>query len=505
MTAFLQQLQRGTNLTETENGAVTNQSSLDPVVDFFSLAGAMRSNPADAVILFGKAFNVDPQTALRTLFYLRDVRGGQGERDVFRACFRWLGDHDPAAAEANFDLIPEYGRWDDIFHVGSFGDAIDLVKSQLDQDLDAYRAGQAVSLLAKWLPSENASSAATKALAKRVRLALDGTPAQYRRTLSGLRARIRLLEQDMSRSNWDGIDYGKLPGQAHRRHVKAFKRHTPDRYQSYLDSVTKGEAKINVSNVYPYEIYNMVQQGQEGYANVAWDNLPDYTDGKNALVLADVSGSMYGQPMAVSVSLALYFAERNTGPFKDFFMTFESEPHLLKATGNTVAQRMRSIESAPWGGSTNLSAAFRSILHAAINAGGEAPSVLYIISDMEFDSATGAAGSYDLMPVRELVQTPWGPQYRQGFKRVHTARQPQDTVFATAEREFAEVGLTLPHVVFWNVNARQAQAPATILDGRVSLVSGLSPVVFAMAVEGKSPRELVDSVVNAERYQRVVA
>lgn len=508
---FLDALTRGTNLTTTENGATTNASSLDPVVDFFGLAGAMRSTPDKAADLFEKAFHYDPTTAVRTLFYLRDVRGGQGERDVFRAGLKRLAIINPVAVAKLFEHIPFYGRWDDVFFNGVTIAAAEVVQAQLNRDMMAAGQGESASLLAKWLPSENASSRQTTLLAKALRGRLHMTASQYRRTLSFLRANIRLLEQDMSSSNWEGIDYSKLPGQAHRRHTKAFKRHTPDRYAAYLDSVKKGEAKINVGTVYPHEIYKMVAGNgyysafeDNQYANVAWENLPDYTNGKNALVMADVSGSMAGHPIAVSVSLALYFAERNTGAFKDHFMTFSSTPKLVKVMGNTLAQKMSNISQAEWQQNTNLLAAFRAILSASLQSGDSPPETLYIISDMEFDSANGAGGWH--YEQRQVPVTDWTGRrgYRIDTVAVHNPLTSTDTIFETAKREFAERDLTLPHVVFWNVNARNMQTPALANDGHVSLVSGCSPTVFGMAVQGLTPRQLVDQVVNSDRYGRII-
>ncbi|MBO0676916.1 DUF2828 family protein [Mycolicibacterium sp. S2-37] len=492
MTTFLDALRVTTNRTTTENGAVTNKSTLDPVVDFFSLAGAMRSTPERAADLFDKAYDHDPQTALRTLFYLRDVRGGQGEREIFRAGMRRYAVARPgssaslldqiASFERNLALIPEYGRWDDLFFNGVTDPVVEIVRDQLNRDILADSTGEPVSLLAKWLPSENASSKVTKARARELANALGLTYRQYRKTLSKLRARIRLLEQDMSANRWDEIEYGKLPSQAHRKHVKAFERHNPDKYAAYLASVEKGEAKINVSTVFPHEIYQMCDNGSgsitdNAYANAAWENLADFTNGQDALVMADTSGSMVrpwesANPIAVSVALALYFAERNKGHLKGYFMTFSQSPSLIKVAGTTLAARLRNIQQAPWGMNTNMLAAFRAILAAAMRAGELPPKVLYVVSDMEFD---------------------------------HSGIGHHDTVFETARREFAEAGVPMPHVVFWNVAARNMQAPATVLDGAVSLVSGCSPTIFAQAVEGKTPRELVDQVVNSERYERITA
>lgn len=493
MTTFLQELQVGTGLTRTENGAVTNKSSLSNVVDFFGLAGAMRNDIPAAMELFRKAYAEDPQTAVRILFYLRDIRGGQGERDLFRAGLHALVRLNHGHLTMVAEHIPFYGRWDDVFFNGVTEGAAALVRKQLTTDREAYLADPdgPVSLLAKWMPSENTSSKATVALARQLRTELGMTSAEYRRMLSALRARIHLVEQDMSANNWPNIDYSKVPSQAHRKLARAFGRHDPNGYGAYLESVQKGESTINAGTLYPYEVYNMVKPGQshlnESTANALWENLPDYTNGDDALVMADVSGSMSnsngGLPMAVSVSLALYFAERNKGAFAGHFMTFSAEPQLVKVLGNTLSQRMSMIQSAHWEQNTDLSKAFQAILHAALRAGGDVPKVLYIISDMEFDQATARRSD------------------RYGY---FGTPQPQDTVFAHAKLAFQSVGLQLPHVVFWNVNAHQTQTPVTILDGRVSLVSGCSPSIFGMAVEGKSPLELVQSVVNGERYERIV-
>ncbi|NGX06413.1 MULTISPECIES: DUF2828 family protein [Mycobacteroides] len=475
MTAFLQEIRREFNQARTENGAVTNASSFDAVVDFFGAAGAMRYRPDEAADLFEKAYREDPQSAIRTMFYLRDVRGGQGERAVFRACLKRLADLGFTPMDKVLKHIPEYGRWDDIFYEGSkvTGAMAKLVGDQLVKDAHDFNRGESVSLLAKWLPSDTSKGRAELAINLRKAIGLD--QRKYRKVLSRLRSRIELLEHDMSAKRWDEIDWGKLPSQAHRTHVKAFHRHTPAEYQAYLDSVTKGEAKINTSTLYPHEVYRMATRGEPA-ADVMWANLPDYTTGSDSLVMADVSGSMTWEnnalAMAVSVSLALYFAERNKGAYNGYFMTFASSPQLIKAEGETLRQRLASIENAPLGGSTNLEAAFDTILAAGVRSG-EVPKSLYIVSDMEFNQAVS-----------------YGSR--------------STSIFEGAKGKFVRAGLELPHVVFWNVNARNSNYPALAHDGNVSLVSGFSPSIFGMAVEGKSPAELVQDVVNGPRYQPIV-
>ena len=489
--SLLNELHTNTNKTaRTENGALSNTSTLDPVLDFFSKAGAMRGREADAFALFQKAFDADPQSAIRCLFYLRDIRGGQGERSVFTYI---LGQLDEDFVNKIAHYIPEYGRWDEIpFNKETVEN---LIAKQLAEDMENMEAGKGISLLAKWMPSENAGKASL-AQARKVAELLGwvGEPVEkelgdnkfsrvpnlrtYRKNITGLRKYYdNFLERLMSEKRWSEIDYSKLPSQAHKKHVKAFYRNDEARYKAYIESVKKGEAKINSGTLFAYQLYDMVMRGNSDEASSAdalWASLPDYTKGTNALVLADVSGSMSGFPMSVSVSLALYFAERNEGPFKDFFMTFTSTSRLQKVTGSTLSAKMRSIQSADWHGSTNLQSAFDAILRAAISSKAsedEMPKTLYIISDMQFNMACG-----------------------------HNTV----TNFETMKAKYKAVGYDLPHVVFWNANAYGNDAPATKYDENVTLISGSNQSAFQYAVEGKTPLQSMLDILNSERYAKIV-
>lgn len=478
--SLLDALETGTNRnTLTENGAITNDSSLSSTLDFFSLAGAMRERKDDALDLFKRAFAEDKLTAVRILFYLRDVRGGQGERDVFRHIFSNL-DRNTKLALTKF--IDTYGRWDDIEPITD----IELIQKQLKDDENSLAEGKSISLLSKWLPSANSSSKNSRKMALNLAAALGLTERQYRQKLSKLRKHLDLLESKMSAKQWSEIDYSKLPTQAHRKHVKAFKRNDEARYEEYLGKVEKGEAKINSNTAFTYEIYDMVMESH-GYsyrtqkpdatmlrtADAMWKALPNYTNDENALVLADVSGSMTGRPMSISVSLATYFAERNRGTFKDHYLSFTDVPRLIKVQGNDVFEKFCSIQFKNVGYGTDLQAAFRAVLSAAKQDNTpqkDMPKVIYIISDMEFNSQMSNCG---------------------------------ETNFETAQREFKESGYELPHIVFWNVNARQNQAPATKYDNRVTLISGSSQSTFQYAVAGKTPLESMLDIVNGERYNQI--
>lgn len=488
MTSFLDALKtQGTKTARTENGAVTHSTTTNAVLDFFALAGAMRGNVTQARTLFRKAFAEDKQLAVRALFYLRDVRGGQGERQLFRELFRDLTRMDLALAEKLLTFIPVYGRWDDLVSVYGFGGLQERAKAiiggQFRSDNEAMSEGKSVSLMAKWLPSENASSANSRVMARQIAADLQVSNKQYRKSVVALRKHIGLLEQAMSNGEWDGIDYGKIPSQAGRKHTKAFKRHDESRYEEFLGAVTRGEKTLNAGTTYTYEVVDLVRKGQDSAANAFWNSLPDYTDGRNALVVADTSGSMgnvlynsWGevQPIDVSVSLALYFAEHNTGPFKDFFITFSATPELVKVRGATLTEKLKNINAANWAMNTDIEKVFELILKSAIAAGAEAsdiPKIIYIISDMEFDVVRGGTNEIN---------------------------------YESAQRKFAAAGFELPHIVFWNVNARNTNVPVSEAANNVTLISGLSQNTFRYAVEGKTPLESMLDILNSERYEQIV-
>lgn len=470
---FLENLSNSMNKTKTENGAETYVTSNDACLDFFGLGGATRANLGLATDLFRKAMAQNQVKAVRIMFYLRDVRGGQGERDVFRACLRILAEEYTELFDKISELISEYGRFDDLvmqIDTKSKDQVVDVLKKQLAQDFNSEKP----SLLAKWMPSENTTSAETKKLAKKVRMALGSTEREYRKMLSKIRAVIKLVEHNLSKKEYSSIDYSKLPSQAGFKYKKAFKKHDEKRYVNFLEKVEKGEEKINTQTLYTYQVYKAVQNGDDVKTlNVMWNNLPDYTRGRNALVMADVSGSMSGDPMAVSVSLALYFADKNKGYFQNHFITFSANPKLQKIQGKNIKEKMDSIEKSQWDMNTDLYKVFKVLVETAVGNSvpkEEMPETIYIISDMEFDAATGDKTNHEA--ILEL---------------------------------FKDTDYLIPNLVFWNVDAKNKQVPVTKNEQGVVLVSGLSASIFKMVVENKSPIELMDEVISSERYAKILA
>lgn len=450
----------------TENMAVTYTRSGSALLDFYAQAGAMRKNPDGALDLFKKAFAEDREKAARILFYLRDVRGGQGERDLFRNCLQFIGTAYPDIFEKLVEYVPEYGRWDDMFFDNE--KCFSVIKSQIDRDLK----DEMPSLLAKWIPTANASSAKTRAKAKFFADKLGFNVIEFRKKIRSLRKKIEAVEEKMSARQWETINYSAVPSQAARIYRKAFKKHDEARYSAFIDKAEKGEAKINAKTLYPYQIYKSVKSDCSKTLEALWNQLPDYTQGKNALVVADVSGSMSGDPISVSVSLALYFAERNKGQFKNYFITFSERPKLQKIAGSTLLGRMNSIERSDWDMNTNLQAVFDLILNSALKNNvpqDELPVTIYIISDMEFDNCCDVRTNFEVI-----------------------------------KEKYSASGYAMPSLVFWNVDARSGKnLPVQKNEQGVSLVSGFSPVIFKFAVEGKTPEQVMLDTINSERYSNI--
>lgn len=483
MTTFLNALENELNTTTTANGAKAYKSTGSRNLDLFGKIAACRNDVPQAVRLFNLAYAEDSETATRILFWARDVRGGQGERKVFRELFKELVRNDAKIGASLVKLIPEYGRWDDLLVLENslvWNTALEAIRTQLLADLNT-KVGDPVSLLAKWLPSINASSKDSKRLGRKIAGVMGWNEKQYRKVLTTLRTQIRIVEQAMCSREWENIDYSKLPSRAGFMYRKAFAKRDPDRYQAYLNAVEKGEAKINAGTLYPYEIvdkYLNKGESNDQTLNLMWEALPNYMEGQefNGLVVADVSGSMYGTPMAVSISLAMYIAERNTGIWKDKFLTFSSQPELQTVKGSTIASRIRNLSQAAWQMNTDLQAVFNLVLNTAVRnnvAESEMPRKLIIVSDMEFDRC---------------------------------CRSNTVTNFEAIRIKYAQAGYSMPELVFWNVNS-WGNVPMKMHDTGTCLVSGCSPSILkAVLTDGViTPVGVMRDAVYTERYDAVGA
>lgn len=463
---FLERLNKETNITSTENGAKAYSTTGHACLDFFALGAAKRKNPRAAVDLFKCAFAEDAETAVRILFYIRDIRGGQGERDLFRYCFRWLTEHYPEIEEKVVSSIPEYGRWDDLLLCTQSPTAIKIVRRQLDIDAKAKHP----SLLAKWMPSlDGRYSDVAKGWMENLGIKSERT---YRRKLSKIRKKLNLFETKISQGLYNEIDYSKVSGQALRKHTKALKRHDGENidkfYKKAIKASKKGERLIKTDAIYPYEVFDLLAKGETQAADAFWMNLPQYPL-QDALVMADTSASMDGRPLQIALSLALYYAEHNQGYFHNRFLTFSARPTLQAILGNTLTEKLNNMSRTAWDMDTNISAALDAVFEAAKGSRpDEVPKTILIISDMEFNTCT----------------------------------EPDKTPYEANRAKWEEAGLAMPTVVFWNVDSRQNQTPA-INEKGVLLISGASPSAFQFVTEGKTPLDLMMKVVNSPRYSRI--
>ena len=496
---FAQTAKTSAQIKQTENGAMAYSTTSNPLLDLFAQIGALRPrSEVEIEIKYANAYAVNPELATKILFYAGNIRGGLGERRTFRICLRWLAKNHPLIVRDNLTNIPHFNRWDSLFTLVGTPVEADMWKyitDQLGLDMQAVikekHGGKhvGISLLAKWMPTETAHAKETRALAKTAMHKLGVTPRQYRKMLSALRAHLRVVESLMSANKWDEVEYPAVPSYAMKNYRKAFSNHDNVRFGEYIASLTKGEAKINASTLFPYDLVHEYMANYRAHwgngcyvpdpiVEAQWKALPNYVpENSNILIMADVSGSMCGRPMETSVGLATYFAQRNTGDYHGLYMTFTDRPHFIDISNKTtLADCVNYVTHKDVGYSTNLDKAFQYVLdHALLHhiKNEDLPKALVVISDMEID-----------------------PFFR--------GRRNMDFV-AKWKAEFAKFGYTLPQLVMWNVEARNDTFLSQSDD--VVLVSGQSVSTFhnlCQSLGGKTAWDFMCEVLNDPMYDCVV-
>lgn len=492
-------MEKEANMTRTENGAAAYETSGSDCLDLFATIGALRREPDKEIITrFIRAYTENADFAMKILFFARDVRGGLGERRVFRTIFSWLADNEPASVRKNLGYVAEFGRYDDLLSLYGTAcerDMLALIQKQFTKDMADMEAGNPISLLAKWLPSVNASNAGTIQLAKKTARALGMSDASYRRALSRLRAAIRIIENNLRERDYT-FDYAKQPSRALFKYKKAFLRNDRKRYETFLSLVSSGKARLHADHVAPYELVEPylvtdwygrsssfmrpISPEEKIALNATWEAIPDFGGEENALAVIDTSGSMYcdGRPIpaAVALSLGLYFAEHNKGYFRNHFIEFSSRPQLIQLKGETFADRLRYAASFNEVADTNMEAVFDLILQAAVKnhvSQEELPAKLILLSDMEFNACVRGASR---------------------------------TIFKNAKRQFAAHGYQLPEIIFWNIASRNRQQPVTMNELGVTLISGATPRIFSMIAEERvTPYSFMMKLMSSDRYAQIVA
>ena len=504
---FATALNQESRLTYTENGATAHNTTGSAMLDLFATIGALRFADENRIhTLFAEAYEEDPLLATKCLFYARDIRGGLGERKTFRTLLKYAAIHHPECIRPNIAIIPFYGRYDDWYElIGTPLEDDMWYQMRLDffEDLSDMAAGRPVSILAKWMKTADASSKKTRQLGILTAKKLGMSVYNYKRLMRKLRRYLDVTEIKMTEKNWSEINYPAVPSKAMTNYRHAFGRHDGERFGEYLKSVTKGEAKINASTLYPYDIVE--KYGINSYRlthpdpvlEEQWKALPNYvTPGSNVIVIADTSGSMIGRPMNSAVSLAIYFAERNVGPYHGLWMSFSDDSMIQRLKGESLNQKLANINRTHWGNSTNLESAFMQILGIAINnhvPADEMVKAIVIISDMEINGVishgSGAVIGYDWLD---------RPFYS-------CQRDNSWSFYYTMEERFRKAGYKIPGVVFWTVESRHDIFHADADRKGVMLCSGQSPSTFKNVVGAieKTPVEMMLDVLNDERYSKI--
>lgn len=464
MSELLKALSKKQSVTKTENGAKTFNTSLNACLDLFFMGGAFRKRSEQEIIsLFSKAYYENSVLALQILAYIRDCRGGMGERRFFRTCIKHLAN---SGKSFNLTLIPLLGRWDDV---------LELIETPLKKDvaeLITLSLDNQDALCAKWMPRQGK-------IANYLRSKLDDrvvTPKEWRQLLVNL---TKVVETQMCNREWLGINYSHVPSVANVKYNKAFLRNDETRRRNFLAAAVKGDVKINSSVAFPNTIvkmmlpYNSISNVKKNDTAIAmWNQLPDYLENNEIRMIpvCDTSGSMNGDPLLISVSLGLYISERNKGIFKDAFITFDNTPVLQYTKGNLYERLTQMKQINP--SNTNLEATFKLILDMGIKnrlPEKEMPTHIIIISDMEFDQA---------------------------------CRKPDATLYKSIKARYKDSGYNMPNIIFWNVNSKQNNVPIRFNQDGVGLVSGASPAVLQAVLSGNiNPIDIMMRAVDQDKYK----
>lgn len=481
---------------KTKKGATCYKTTGHAIVDLFFKVPSYRKNVIDYSV-FDKSFTEDAKLTTKFLLFLRDIRNGMGERDTFRKFMLFVTKTYPEFAKKFFDKIDvsEYGRWDDLVYIYCNSQEkevndiiITRIKNQLKADIYNYQNDNSCSLLAKWLPSINTSSKNTVNMGHKIRKALDLSCSQYRKILSVLREYLKVVEVDITKNNWDKIDYSAVPSCANLKYKDAFYRHDAERRLEYLSDVKHGKEKINSNSMFLHDIINKYSRciysyyyAEDDTLEQLWKSQKKPKNFKDTLVVRDGSGSMLSStngvaPLDIADAISLYCAENNTGAFKNEIMTFSSHPRIVTVDCGSLCKNLKKLRHFDDYDTTNVEGVFNLLLNTALKNNlkqEDLPHNVLIISDLQFDSATHE-DSYD------------------------------DTLFEQIEKEWQKHGYSLPKLIFWNVAGEQNVIPVQEMNNGLILLSGFSKNIVDMISEDNfDSYKSVCSVLNVPRYSCV--
>ena len=493
------------NVSVTENGAIGYKTTGHPLLDINFAASSLRSkSPREIIDMFEKAFYDTPLEAVMWLFYLRDIRGGMGERRSFRIILKHMADNHPEVIAGVIPYIAEYGRYDDMWvllETNFRKPALELIKEQIVSDLNGVKENKSISLLGKWLPSRCSKNPKNKKYVNIICEGLGIAPYTYQKITSTLRKHLKIVECDMSAGRWSVIDYNKVPARANLRYNKAFLKHDEERRRGYLEALENHEegVKINAGTLFPHDIVHKYMVSQSYWDRKCrdldqtleelWKALPDEAGDAGTMIVSDGSGSMwqnvdknasYGslQAWEACAALTIYFAERATGVYKNTFITFGSHPQYVNITScKTLRNKISCLLKYEDCSSTNVEAVFDMILKTAVTnrlTQDQLPGTVLVLSDMEFDNP------YACNP------------------------RLNSTLFGHIIKKYEAAGYKMPKLAFWNLCSRTGTIPVRQNENGLVLVSGFSPSTMKMVMSGNlDPFDAMLDVLYTERYRPI--
>ena len=439
----------------------------------------------EALRLFITSYEEDPLYTMKWLMYARHIKLGLGERDIFRMMLTKIGDLHPEMA-LQFIIGTElwnYGRWDDVLRI--FFDTTstilhdglgEVISNQFRRDVIGCSLGDSISLLAKWMPSNNTSSKQKRSESVILQSLLHLNAREYRKILSRLREHLEVVDRKASLNQWNDINYNHVPSKANLKYRQAFLKHDEERRKAYLTSLQKGDeaVKINANSMFLYDIvqayveksgyWGEILKSHDETLEQLWKAQEAPKGYEDILIIRDGSASMCQQltgnssvtALSVADSIALYCAQHNKNEsFKNRFITFSNRPQMVDISMcQTLRDKLRRLHRFDDYSNTDIEATFDLILDTAVKnhlPQEELPSSCLIISDMQFDQAT--------------------------------KHEDNTTVIESCRQKFESLGYTMPRLIFWNVSVYAHNTiPVQMHPSGVILVSGFSKSIVDMVV-----------------------
>lgn len=510
-----------------ENGAVELESTSNANIDlFFKLVRDLPTHTLES--LMGRVLTCGNKEDIIDLFVLafqtRHCRGGKGEKKLFYNMILNLYDKYPEVICDLIEHVPFYGYYKDYLLLCEL--IVDNPKYDLlfDRIISVYAEQLKTDPYSvKFAPrynkhfAKNNNNRIFRTLVNKLFPKTHNSFEKYRKMVSEGNKKINTTEILMCDKRYSEIDFSHVSSVCLNKFRKAFLNEsikepllhndiaTGNRYPDDDDRVLcrqhlleKTQSKdIHGKQVMPHilveQIINrLLTWSEEKLFNIQWEKIKEdvlnqINSNNNSnkkmnlgklVPLSDVSDSMNGIPMQVSIALGLLISEINHEAFRNRVLTFNTVPkwHNLSSC-KTFCEKVISLKSSPWGGSTNFMKAIENILEVAVLnklSNDEIPDLI-VFSDMQFNEADSK-----FLTHYEIIK-----------------------------KKFNNAGYTtIPKIIFWNLRGNTNGFPVDSKCENVQLLSGFSPSLFKLILTGEqgvtcTPEQVFKNAVNDEAYNKI--